>query len=62
MTPTLRTQQESADMVGVHLRTWQRWEYGKRVLSPAYLEMFLILSKEPDVSNEHVADLDRETV
>ncbi|MDN7351553.1 helix-turn-helix domain-containing protein [Acetobacter senegalensis] len=41
------TQQQSADLLGVHLRTWQKWEYGKREMSPAYLEMFLILSKEP---------------
>ena len=42
------TQQESADMMGVHLRSWQRWEYGKREMSPAYFEMYLIMSKESE--------------
>ncbi|GAN65973.1 helix-turn-helix domain-containing protein [Acetobacter orientalis] len=55
------TQQESADMMRVHLRTWQKWEYGKREMSLGLLEMFLILSREPNVSNDHAADLERET-
>lgn len=55
------TQQEAADMMRVHLRTWQRWEYGKREMSPAYLEMFLILSREPAVHHEPAADMERET-
>ncbi|MFT8921094.1 helix-turn-helix domain-containing protein [Acetobacter sp.] len=41
------TQQQSADLLGVHLTTWQRWEYGKREMPLGQLEMFLILSKEP---------------
>lgn len=40
------TQQGSADMMGVHLRSWQRWEYGKREMSPGRFEMYLILTKE----------------
>lgn len=55
------TQQEAADLMRVHRRTWQRWESGKRETYPAYLEMFPILSKEHDVHHDHVADLERET-
>lgn len=55
------TQQQSADLLGVHLTTWQRWEYGKREMSPGRLEMFLILSKEPWVKDEQDVDLERET-
>ena len=33
-------------MMRVHLRTWQRWEYGKREMSPGRFERFLIISKE----------------
>ena len=55
------TQQQSADLLGVHLRSWQRWESGEHEMSPAYLEMFEFLSKEPGVHHEPAADIDRET-
>lgn len=41
------TQQESANIMRVHLRTWQRWEYGKREMSPGRFEMYLFLLDEP---------------
>lgn len=55
------TQQQSADLIGVHIRSWQRWESGEHEMSPGLLEMFLFLSNQPGVHQEHAADIDRET-
>ena len=55
------TQQQSADLLGVHLRSWQRWESGEHEMSRGLLEMFMLLSKEPGVHQEHAAEIDRET-
>ncbi|PAK77167.1 helix-turn-helix domain-containing protein [Acetobacter fabarum] len=55
------TQQQSADLIGVHIRSWQRWESGEHEMSPGLLEMFLFLSKEQAIRPEPAADIDRET-
>ena len=55
------TQQQSADLIGVNIRSWQRWESGEHEMPLGLLEAFLLLSKEPVVHNEPAADIDRET-
>lgn len=39
------TQQQAADVMGVLLRSWQRWEYGTRAMNPRNWELFLIKVK-----------------
>lgn len=39
------TQQQAGELLSVGVRTWQRWEYGERRMSPAMWELFLIKTK-----------------
>ena len=36
------TQQQAADLLSVHLRSWQRWEYGEVEMPPAMWELWQI--------------------
>lgn len=36
------TQQQAGELLSVGVRTWQRWEYGERKMSPAMWELFRI--------------------
>ena len=40
------TQKQSADLVYVDLRTWQKWEYGERKINKAAFELFCIKTKQ----------------
>lgn len=40
------TQTQAAALIGGGLRTWQDWEYGRRNMPPAKLELFLIKARE----------------
>ena len=39
------TQRQAGELLSVVVRTWQRWEYGERRMSPAMWELFLIKTK-----------------
>lgn len=41
------TQKQAADLLYVDIRTWQKWEYGERAMSPANFELFLIKGLSP---------------
>ena len=36
------TQRQAGELLSVGVRTWQRWEYGERRMSPAMWELFII--------------------
>jgi DNA (cytosine-5)-methyltransferase 1 len=40
------TQQQAGNLLNVHIRTWQKWEYGERKMSPAMWELFRIKTGE----------------
>jgi len=40
------TQQQAGELLSVGVRTWQRWEYGERKMSPALWELFRIKTRE----------------
>ena len=41
------TQKQAAELLYVDIRTWQKWEYGERAMSPANFELFLIKALSP---------------
>lgn len=40
------TQAQAADLVGVHVRSWQRWELGERKMPQPAWRLFLALTKQ----------------
>lgn len=41
------TQKQASELLYVDIRTWQKWEYGERTMSPANFELFLRKALSP---------------
>lgn len=44
------TQAEAAALIHVSTVTWQQWEQGKRVMHPAFNELFMLKAAQLDKS------------
>jgi putative transcriptional regulator len=40
------TQQQAADLLGVNIRSWKRYEYGEREMHPLFFEAFQTKAKK----------------
>ena len=41
------TQAQAAEQVGVHVRSWQKWELGERTMSQPAWRLFLLMTGSP---------------